>query len=138
MMRRRTAVRFGLILTSLAAISPSAMALSYGTQSVSNGDQTAYAYGNAYVSFTSAWNVAYVKVKILNGKGGYSAAEYWSAQNSAYTRSGDSQNTSYKDVRMRTYISAPTAGPWSARAKTCINVPWKADPCSGWSNSGAA
>ena len=48
-MRRRTAVRFGLILTSLAAISPSAMALSFGTQSVSNGDQTAYAYGNAYV-----------------------------------------------------------------------------------------
>lgn len=133
MQGRRVASR-AIIIGAIGATMtmPAYGALAYGTQSVDSPDgQQAWGKGSLSVKFTTATNSASVKVKVLNGRPGYTDARFWnSAGNEIQVRSRDTSSNTYTDVTNRNTFGAPAQGPWSGAVKTCVNLLLKKDPCT--------
>ncbi len=122
-----------VVLAGLACLAPNAWAATYGTQTATADGVTASGKGTLTVAFTTAKNDSSVKMSASNGRPGYTEGYFWSAKNSIKVRSSNSTSTSWTTVSRSGKFSAPTAGPWSAKGKTCVDRRLKVDTCSGWS-----
>lgn len=138
-MLARYLVRTGIVIAGMACLAPSAMAAtSFGVQTATADGQKASGKGSLSVYFTSAKNSSQVMVTIKNGRPGYTEGSFSSAGNRIKVRSNNAALQTWQDVSRSATFGAPTAGPWYAQGKTCVDRYLKVDTCSSWSPSGRA
>lgn len=128
----RAAVLAGVIA---AATAPSAFAWTrVGDMYVTDAGMSVYGYStDVQVYFTTASVNGVTRNANYNGHGSFISTSFWNGGQSfsVQTQRNDSNGQGIL-LSGSTGLGAPTAAPWYAQARTCVDVPWTFDPCSPW------
>ncbi len=119
-------------LLGFAAVSPAAQAwTTVPNQQVADGGETGYSYSTQLsVYVTTAGVHGYTYVSNPNGHGVYISGYYTNYKQALNAETGRNTTVYLSYASGSRAFGAPTAGPWYASAKLCIDVPIWFDPCS--------
>ena len=136
MSSRKSHVMGALIVGCLAFGSASIADAAYsfsGRTVTQNGVEAGRAYGNIAMDIVYVRSNATAKAGVYNGRGIYVMGYAWNSAQTVSVRSTNTTSTSYTSVANKVSYGAPTYGPWTGAAKTCVDVAWAIDPCGSQS-----